>query len=50
MFKVYLTVDPKTGRALYSDEEEFLGSFETMFAAAKAIGAKILGFCSIRTT
>jgi len=49
MYKVYLTVDPSTGRALYRDEEKFMGSFESILAAAKALGDSILNFCSFRT-
>lgn len=48
MVKVYVSIDPKTGRALYRDEEEFLGAFESMFAAVQAIGQDFVRFCSFR--
>ena len=49
MVKVYLTVDPKTGRALYDDESKFLGTFSSVKDAAIELGEDTLNYCSIRT-
>jgi hypothetical protein len=46
MFKVFLTIDPQTMRALYDDEAKLLGIFQSMSEAEEALG-DMLNFCSI---
>ena len=46
--RVYLTVDPETGRALYDDESKFMGVFDSVLDAAKQLGDDVLSFCNIK--
>lgn len=48
MVKVWVTIDPQTGRALYRDEETCMGVFESVAKAAEQIGHHLMRFCSIR--
>ncbi len=48
MIKIFLTVDPSTGRGLYDDEARLLGRFISVSAAASELG-DLLRFCSIRS-
>lgn len=47
MMKVFLTIDPATGRGLYDDESYFLGAFHSVQDAFSSLG-DILRYCSIR--
>jgi hypothetical protein len=47
MMKVFLTIDPATGRGLYDDESRLLGSFNSVRDALNSLG-DILRYCSIR--
>ncbi|HEU0187304.1 MAG TPA: hypothetical protein VFR06_05365 [Gallionellaceae bacterium] len=47
MLKVFLTIDPATGRGLYADESRFLGAFRSVQDAFGSLG-DILRYCSIR--
>jgi hypothetical protein len=47
MMKVFLTMDPATGRGLYDDESTFLGAFSSLQEAVSSLG-DILRYCSIR--
>lgn len=47
MMKVFLTMDPSTGRGLYDDETEFLGAFYSLQDAFSTLG-DLLRYCSIR--
>ena len=49
MFKVFLTQDPQTLRALYDNESKLLGVFQSMCEAQETLG-DMLNFCSIRYT
>lgn len=48
MLKIFLTIDPQTRRGLYDSESTFLGIFQSMSEAEKALG-DMLNFCSIRS-
>lgn len=48
MLKIFLTIDPQTRRGLYDSEAKFLGVFQSMNDAEKALG-DMLSFCSIRS-
>lgn len=48
MFKIFLTIDPHTRRGLYDSESKFLGVFQSINDAEKALG-DMLNFCSIRS-
>ncbi|MEI7841990.1 MAG: hypothetical protein WCI39_03065 [Gallionellaceae bacterium] len=47
MIKIFLTIDPDTGRALYDDESELLGRFYSVTEAEHQLG-DLLRYCSIR--
>ncbi len=47
MFKIFLTVDPQTHRALYDSEAKYLGTFMSINEAELRLG-EMLNFCSIR--
>ncbi len=46
MFKIFLTIDPQSGRGLYDNESRFLGVFNSLSEAEKSLG-QLLNFCSI---
>lgn len=48
MFKIFLTIDPQSGRGLYDNESRFLGVFNSLSEAEKSLG-QLLNFCSIRS-
>ncbi|MFA5825232.1 MAG: hypothetical protein WC825_04575 [Gallionellaceae bacterium] len=48
MIKIFLTVDPATGRGLYDDESQLLGRFSSIIDAETELG-DLLRFCSIRS-
>ena len=48
MIKIFLTVDPSSGRGLYDDEAQLLGRFTSVTDAESALG-DLLRFCSIRS-
>lgn len=48
MIKIFLTIDPATGRGLYDDEAQLLGRFISVTDAESALG-DMLRFCSIRS-
>ena len=48
MVKVYMVVS-KDGRALYRDEEQYLGMFASVYEAACQLGHTVLAKCNIRT-
>lgn len=48
MLKVFLTIDPKTLRALYDDEAKLLGTFQSMSEAEEALG-DMLNYCTIHS-
>jgi len=48
MYKVFLVIDPVTGRGLYEDEERHLGVFDSL-AQVEAVLGEMLNFCEIRT-
>lgn len=48
MLKIFLTVDPQTGRGLYDSESQFLGVFQSITDAERELG-DMLGYCSIRS-
>ena len=48
MIKIFLTIDPATGRGLYDDESMLLGRFPSVTDAESALG-DMLRFCSIRS-
>jgi hypothetical protein len=48
MYKIYLVIDPVTGRGLYKDEEQRLGVFDSLAQAEAELGA-LMSFCDIRT-
>jgi hypothetical protein len=47
MIRVYVTVDPETGRALYDDEKLFLGTFMSFQAAYDQLGDQLIRCCSV---
>jgi hypothetical protein len=47
MIKIFLTIDPDTGRALYDNESRLLGKFFSVAEAETTLG-DLLRFCSIR--
>lgn len=47
MINIFLTIDPKTGRALYDDESKLLGKFYSVTEAEHKLG-DLLRYCSIR--
>lgn len=49
MIKIFLTIDPATGRGLYDDEAKLLGRFSSVSDAEIELG-DMLRFCSIRTS
>jgi hypothetical protein len=46
MVKVYLTIDPKTGYALYEDQWVFKGSYSSTQEAAKVL-RELFKFCKV---
>lgn len=48
MIKIFLTIDPATGRGLYDDESRLLGRFSSIGDAETELG-DLLRFCSIRS-
>jgi len=46
MVKVYLTIDPKTGYALYADQWIFKGSYSSTQEAVKVLG-DIFKYCKL---
>lgn len=48
MIKIFLTIDPATGRGLYDDESRLLGRFNSIGDAETELG-DLLRFCSIRS-
>jgi len=48
MLKIFLTIDPQTGRGLYDNESKLLGVFQSIYDAEAALG-DLLSFCSIRS-
>lgn len=48
MIKIFLTVDPDTGRGLYDNESQLLGRFSSISDAETELG-DLLRFCSIRS-
>ena len=48
MIKIFLTIDPATGRGLYDDEATLLGKFTSVSDAESELG-DMLRFCSIRS-
>jgi len=37
MVKVYLIIDPKTGYALYEDQQKFMGTYASISEASKVL-------------
>ncbi len=48
MLQITLTMDPATGRGLYDDEAESLGSYQSLTDAEQSLG-ELLRFCTIYT-
>ncbi len=48
MIKIFLTIDPATGRGLYDNESQLLGRFTCITDAETELG-DLLRFCSIRS-
>lgn len=48
MLQITLTMDPTTGRGLYDDEAESLGSYQSLTDAEQSLG-ELLRFCTIHT-
>jgi hypothetical protein len=48
MLKIFLTIDPQTGRGLYDSESKLLGIFQSISDAETALG-DMLSYCSIRS-
>ncbi len=48
MIKIFLTIDPATGRGLYDDESQLLGKFSSVTDAVTELG-ELLRFCTIRS-
>ncbi|MEW5904296.1 MAG: hypothetical protein AB1722_08150 [Pseudomonadota bacterium] len=48
MYRIYLTTDPATQRALYDNESRLLGIFASMREAYESLG-ELLSFCTIRS-
>jgi len=48
MLQIILTMDPATGRGLYDDEAESLGSYRSLTDAEESLG-DLLRFCTINS-
>lgn len=48
MIKVFLTIDPQTMRALFDDEAQLLGVFQSVSEAEEALG-DMLNYCTIHS-
>jgi hypothetical protein len=48
MLQIILTMDPATGRGLYDDEAESLGSYRSLTDAEESLG-DLLRFCTIHS-